>query len=49
MITIMAVFCKPFTVAKIQYFAYAKLEKAKAWITKELDEIPVCFRVPDEV
>ncbi|MEK6238211.1 MAG: STAS/SEC14 domain-containing protein [Planctomycetales bacterium] len=30
----MAVFCKPFTGAKIQYFDHAKLDEAKAWIDK---------------
>jgi hypothetical protein len=28
----MAVFCKPFTAAKIQYFDHAKLDEGKAWI-----------------
>jgi hypothetical protein len=28
----MAVFCKPFTAAKIQYFDAAKIEEAKTWI-----------------
>lgn len=28
----MAVFCKPFTVAKIQYFDQAKLGEAKTWL-----------------
>ncbi len=28
----MAVFCKPFTLAKIQYFDHSKLEDAQAWI-----------------
>ena len=28
----MAVFCKPFTSAKIQYFDHAKLSEAKAWV-----------------
>jgi hypothetical protein len=32
----MAVFCKPFTSAKIQYFDHAQLDEAKAWI--EADE-----------
>ena len=31
----MAVFCKPFTAAKIQYFDHAKLEEAKAWIAED--------------
>lgn len=31
----MAVFCKPFTSAKIQYFDHAKIEEAKAWIAAE--------------
>ena len=31
----MAVFCKPFTAAKIQYFDHAKLDEAKAWIESE--------------
>jgi hypothetical protein len=31
----MAVFCKPFTAAKIQYFDVAKLEDAKTWIESE--------------
>lgn len=28
----MAVFCKPFTLAKIKYFDHSKLEEAKAWL-----------------
>jgi hypothetical protein len=28
----MAVFCKPFTSAKIQYFDHTKLEEAKSWL-----------------
>lgn len=28
----MATFCKPFTMAKVQYFDYTKLEDAKSWI-----------------
>ena len=28
----MAVFCKPFTAAKIQYFDHAKLDEAEGWI-----------------
>jgi hypothetical protein len=31
----MAVFCKPFTAAKIQYFDHAKLDEAKAWIDSQ--------------
>ena len=31
----MAVFCKPFTAAKIQYFDHAKLDEAKAWIAED--------------
>ena len=31
----MAVFCKPFTAAKIQYFDVAKLDEAKLWIKSE--------------
>jgi hypothetical protein len=31
----MAVFCKPFTAAKIQYFDHAKLNEAKAWIAED--------------
>ena len=31
----MAVFCKPFTAAKIQYFDQAKLDEAKSWIESE--------------
>jgi hypothetical protein len=31
----MAVFCKPFTAAKIQYFDHAKLDEAKSWIESE--------------
>ncbi len=31
----MAVFCKPFTTAKIQYFDHAKLDEAKAWIAED--------------
>lgn len=32
----MAVFCKPFTTAKIQYFDRAEEAKAEAWINEEL-------------
>lgn len=28
----MAVFCRPFTTAKIKYFDHADIEKARAWI-----------------
>lgn len=28
----MAVFCKPFTMAKVKYFDHSKLEDAKSWI-----------------
>lgn len=28
----MAVFCKPFTAAKIQYFDHSKLDAARSWI-----------------
>jgi hypothetical protein len=28
----MAVFCKPFTTAKIRYFDHAKADEAKAWL-----------------
>ncbi|MEO2048845.1 MAG: STAS/SEC14 domain-containing protein [Pirellulales bacterium] len=28
----MAVFCRPFTMAKVQYFDHTKLEDAKSWI-----------------
>jgi hypothetical protein len=31
----MAVFCKPFTTAKIQYFDHSKLAEAKSWIESE--------------
>ena len=31
----MAVFCKPFTSAKIRYFDHSKLDDAKAWIESE--------------
>ena len=31
----MAVFCKPFTSAKIQYFDHAKLDEAQAWIAQD--------------
>ena len=31
----MAVFCKPFTAAKIQYFDRAKLDEAIAWIAED--------------
>ena len=31
----MAVFCKPFTSAEIEYFDHAKLAEAKAWIESE--------------
>ncbi|EAQ81730.1 SpoIIAA family protein [Blastopirellula marina] len=28
----MATFCKPFTMAKIQYFDHTELDKAKSWV-----------------
>ena len=31
----MAVFCKPFTTAKIKYFDHANLEDAKAWLAED--------------
>jgi len=31
----MAVFCKPFTSAKIQYFDHSQLDDAKSWIEAE--------------
>ena len=31
----MAVFCKPFTAATIQYFDHVKLDEAKTWIESE--------------
>ena len=31
----MAVFCKPFTTAKIKYFDHSKLDEAKSWIESE--------------
>ena len=31
----MAVFCKPFTSANIQYFDHAKVDEAKAWIESD--------------
>ena len=31
----MAVFCKPFTAAKIKYFDRAKLSEAEEWLTEE--------------
>ena len=31
----MAVFCKPFTSAKIQYFDHAKLDEAQTWIEED--------------
>lgn len=31
----MAVFCKPFTSAKIQYFDHARLDEAKQWLAEE--------------
>ena len=31
----MAVFCKPFTLAKIHYFDHTKLNEAKTWIESE--------------
>ena len=31
----MAVFCKPFTLAKIQYFDHTKLVEAQAWIAED--------------
>ncbi|MGD9635577.1 MAG: STAS/SEC14 domain-containing protein [Pirellulales bacterium] len=30
----MAVFCKPFTTAKIKYFDHAKLDEARKWIAE---------------
>jgi hypothetical protein len=32
----MALFCRPFTTAKIQYFNIADLEKARAWVREDL-------------
>ncbi len=31
----MAVFCKPFTTAKIRYFDQAKADEAKTWIESD--------------
>jgi hypothetical protein len=31
----MAVFCKPFTTAKIRYFNHGKADEAKAWIESD--------------
>ncbi len=31
----MAVFCKPFTAAKIQYFDHSKLDEAMSWIDSD--------------
>jgi hypothetical protein len=31
----MAVFCKPFTAAKIQYFDHTKLDEAEDWIAED--------------
>ncbi len=31
----MAVFCKPFTSAKIKYFDHSKLEEAKKWLAED--------------
>jgi len=31
----MAVFCKPFTTAKVKYFDLAELEQARAWVAAE--------------
>jgi hypothetical protein len=31
----MAVFCKPFTLAKIQYFDHTKLDEAKSWLESD--------------
>ncbi|RCS50548.1 STAS/SEC14 domain-containing protein [Bremerella cremea] len=31
----MAVFCKPFTGAKVKYFDHSKLEQAKKWLVEE--------------
>jgi hypothetical protein len=31
----MAVFCKPFTSAKIKYFDHTKLEDAKSWLAQD--------------
>jgi hypothetical protein len=30
----MAVFCKPFTTAKIKYFDHSQLDEARAWLTE---------------
>jgi len=30
----MAVFCRPFTLAKIKYFDHSQLEEAKTWVTE---------------
>jgi hypothetical protein len=38
----MAVFCKPFTTAKVQYFDHTKLNEAKAWIAEDEAAAPVC-------
>jgi hypothetical protein len=31
----MAVFCKPFTMAKIRYFDHAQLDEAKSWLAEQ--------------
>ena len=31
----MAIFCKPFTAAKIQYFDHTNLDQAEAWIAED--------------
>jgi hypothetical protein len=31
----MAMFCKPFTAAKIQYFDHSRLDEAKKWLDEE--------------
>lgn len=31
----MAVFCKPFTTAKIKYFDHANLDEAKSWVAED--------------
>jgi hypothetical protein len=31
----MAIFCKPFTTAKVHYFEYANLDEARAWIESD--------------
>jgi hypothetical protein len=36
----MAVFCKPFTAARIRYFDHAAIDQARAWLTSQDDREP---------